>query len=51
MNQQVEYLWLRRYQLTVTAQLAKLGVQRVIIEAEFHVGFRVFSQETIKSVS
>jgi hypothetical protein len=45
MNQQVEYLRLHRYQLTITAQLAKLGVQCVIVEAEFHVRFsRLFSR-------
>ena len=36
MNQQVEYLRLHRYQRAITAQLAKLGIQRVVIEAEFH---------------
>jgi hypothetical protein len=36
MNQQVEYLRLHRYQRAITAQLAKLGIQRVVIEAKFH---------------
>src|SRR4051812_44169454 len=40
MNQQVEYLRLHRHQLTLTAQLAKPGVQGVIIEAKFHVRHR-----------
>jgi len=40
MNQQVEYLRLHRDQVTITAQLAKPGVQRVMIEAKFHVRYR-----------
>ena len=51
MDQQVEYLRLHRNQLTVPAQLAKAGVQSIIVEAEFHARCRIFSQETIKSVS
>src|SRR4051812_45690531 len=40
MDQQVEYLRLHRDHLTITAQFAKPGVQRVIIEAKFHVRYR-----------
>src|SRR6266702_4539339 len=40
MNQQVEYLRLHRHQVTLTAQLAKPGVQGVIIKAKFHVRHR-----------
>ena len=49
MHQQVEYLRLHRDQLAITAQLAKIGIEDVIIEAEFHVRYRIFSKETIKS--
>jgi hypothetical protein len=51
MNQQVEYLRLHRNQFAVAAQLAKVGVQSAIVEVKFHVRRRIFSQETIKSIS
>jgi hypothetical protein len=50
-NQQVEYLRLHRNEFAVAAQLAKVGVQRAIAEVKFHVRCRIFSQETIKSIS
>ena len=50
-NQQVEHLRLHRHQLAATAQLATIGVEDVVIEVEFHLSHRIFSQETIKSVS
>jgi hypothetical protein len=50
-NQQVEHLRLHRNHLTVTAKFSKIGIKDVIIEIEFHVPHRIFSQETIKSVS
>ena len=51
MNQQVEHLRLHRNQFSVTAQLAKVGIQSAIVEVEFHVRRRIRSQETIKSIS
>ena len=50
-NEQVEYLRLHRDQLAAAAQFAKIGVENVIIEVEFHACHRIFSQETIKSIS
>jgi hypothetical protein len=44
-------LRLHRNHLTVTAKFSKIGIKDVIIEIEFHVSHRIFSQETIKSVS
>ncbi|WMT79359.1 hypothetical protein [Bradyrhizobium sp. Ash2021] len=51
MNQQVEYLRLHRNKLAATVQLAKGGVENMIFKVKFHVRYRIFSQETIKSVS
>ena len=50
-NQQVEHLRLHRHQVGATAQLATIGVEDVVIEFEFHLPHRIFSQETIKFVS
>lgn len=48
MNQQVEHLRLHRDQMAVTAQLTTIGVEDVVVEVEFHLPHRIFSQETIK---
>jgi len=40
-----------RHQVGATAQFATIGVEDVVIEVEFHLPHRIFSQETIKSVS
>jgi len=46
-HQQVEDLRLRRNQFAITAQLAKIGIEDVVIEAEFHLGYRIFSKENL----
>ena len=43
----VEDLRLGRNQFAITAQLAKIGIEDVIIEAEFHVWGRNFSKENL----
>jgi len=51
MDQQIEHLRLHRNQFAAAAQFAQVGVENMIIEVQFHVRFRIFSQEEIKSVS
>jgi hypothetical protein len=46
-HQQVEDLRLHRNQFAITAQLTKIGIEDVVIEAEFHVGYRIFSKENL----
>ena len=50
-DEQVEHLRLHRNKLALAAQLAKVGIQRVVIEAKSHVRRRIPSKETIKSIS
>ena len=50
-NEQVKYLRLHGYELAATAELTATGIENMVIEAEFHVRYRIFSQETIKSAS
>jgi hypothetical protein len=50
-DEQIKHLRLHRNQLAVATQLATIGVEDMIIKAEFHVRYRIFSQETINVAS
>jgi hypothetical protein len=51
MNQQVEHLGLHGNEFAAAAQLAKGGIETMIVEVKFHARYRILSQETIKYVS